>query len=38
MRVIREEAIIWHDVECGGYDADLQLWRELAGAAPGPVL
>lgn len=22
--------VIWHDVECGGYDADLPLWRELA--------
>ena len=34
----RDEAVIWHDVECGAYDADLPLWRELAGAAPGPVL
>ncbi|WP_210493288.1 class I SAM-dependent methyltransferase [Patulibacter sp. SYSU D01012] len=25
----------WHDLECGGYDADLPLWRELAAAAPG---
>ena len=24
--------VIWHDVECGGYDADLPLWRELAAA------
>jgi SAM-dependent methyltransferase len=32
------EVAIWHDVECGGYDADLSLWRELAGAADGPVL
>jgi SAM-dependent methyltransferase len=29
----------WHDVECGGYDADLPLWLELAaGAGAGPVL
>ena len=28
----------WHDVECGGYAADLPLWRELARAEPGPVL
>jgi SAM-dependent methyltransferase len=28
----------WHDVECGGYDADLALWAELAAAAGGPVL
>jgi SAM-dependent methyltransferase len=30
--------VIWHDVECGGYSADLGLWEELAGAAGGPVL
>jgi SAM-dependent methyltransferase len=28
----------WHDTECGGYDADLGLWLELARAAGGPVL
>ena len=32
------DAVIWHDVECGGYEADLGLWRELAAAAGGPVL
>jgi SAM-dependent methyltransferase len=31
-------AVIWHDVENGSYAADLALWRELAGAAAGPVL
>jgi SAM-dependent methyltransferase len=30
--------IIWHDIECGRYDADRLLWRELAAAAHGPVL
>ena len=30
--------VVWHDVECGGYDADLALWRELAREAGGPVL
>ncbi len=30
--------VLWHDLECGGYDADLQLWRELAAEADGPVL
>jgi SAM-dependent methyltransferase len=30
--------VIWHDLECGGYDADLPLWRELAAQAGGPVL
>lgn len=29
---------IWHDAECGAYDADLVLWEELAAAADGPVL
>jgi SAM-dependent methyltransferase len=32
------EAVIWHDVENGGYEADLQLWRELATEAGGPIL
>jgi precorrin-6B methylase 2 len=32
------EAVVWHDVECGGYDADLPLWRELAEAAAGDIL
>ena len=31
-------AVAWHDVECGGYRADLPLWLELAAAAGGPVL
>ena len=30
--------VVWHDVECGPYRADLPLWRELARADPGPVL
>jgi SAM-dependent methyltransferase len=30
--------VAWHDVECGGYCADLPLWHELAAAAGGPVL
>jgi SAM-dependent methyltransferase len=29
---------IWHDVECGRYDADFGLWRELAAQADGPIL
>ena len=32
------ELVVWHDLECGGYDADLPLWRELAADADGPVL
>ena len=30
--------VVWHDVECGGYRADLPLWRELAAAEAEPVL
>jgi SAM-dependent methyltransferase len=30
--------VVWHDVECGRYKADLTLWRELAREAGGPVL
>lgn len=34
-----EERVIWHDLECGGYDLDVPLWLELAAATPGaPVL
>jgi SAM-dependent methyltransferase len=34
-----EPAVIWHDLECGAYRADLPLWRELAAAHPhGPIL
>jgi SAM-dependent methyltransferase len=30
--------VVWHDLECGSYDADLALWLELAARARGPVL
>lgn len=32
------DAVVWHDVECAAYDADLALWRELAGETGGPLL
>jgi SAM-dependent methyltransferase len=32
------DPVVWHDVECGGYEADLGVWRELAAAARGRVL
>jgi SAM-dependent methyltransferase len=35
---VSAEAAIWHDVECGSYDADLDLWRRLAADADGAVL
>ncbi len=28
-----DEGVIWHDVECGSYTADLPLWEELAEGA-----
>jgi SAM-dependent methyltransferase len=31
-------AVIWHELECHAYDADLGVWRELAGRTGGPVL
>lgn len=31
-----EQLVAWHDIECGSYDVDLPLWRELAGT--GSVL
>jgi SAM-dependent methyltransferase len=33
-----ELSVLWHDLECGGYDEDLSVWRELAARAAGPVL
>ena len=32
------ELAAWHDVECGRYEADLPLWKELAEAAEHGVL
>ncbi len=31
-------AVIWHDLECGSYRADLPLWRELARDAPSGAI
>lgn len=33
-----DDAVVWHDIECGAYAADLPLWRELAASSAGPVL
>jgi len=30
--------VIWHDIECGGYLADLPVWRALADDEAGPIL
>ena len=32
------DPVVWHDVECAAYAADLPLWRKLAGEAGGPIL
>ena len=31
-------AAVWHDVECGGYTADLDVWESLAEPVDGPML
>jgi SAM-dependent methyltransferase len=33
-----EPAVVWHELERDGHDADLALWLELAGSCGGPVL
>ena len=38
MSAERDPRVIWHDVECGSYAADLDLWRDLAAEASGAVL
>ena len=35
---VRADGVLWHDLECGAYVADLPLWRELAAAHGGLVL
>jgi SAM-dependent methyltransferase len=37
MRTI-SSAVVWHELECGRYTADLPLWRGLAERANGPIL
>jgi len=34
----RDTAVIWHDLECGAYTADLETWKGLVEAANGSVL
>jgi SAM-dependent methyltransferase len=33
-----ELSVIWHDLECGGYAEDLDLWRRLAAEHGSPIL
>jgi len=37
-RLPLDDAVVWHDVECAAYEADLALWERLAAKCPGPVL
>jgi SAM-dependent methyltransferase len=30
--------LVWHEVECGGYTADLPLWEELADQTDKPIM
>lgn len=30
--------LVWHEVECGGYSADLPLWEELAAQTHKPIM
>ncbi|MGH2904166.1 MAG: class I SAM-dependent methyltransferase [Solirubrobacteraceae bacterium] len=32
------DEVVWHDLECGSYRADLPLWRELAEREGEPIL
>jgi SAM-dependent methyltransferase len=38
VRAAASDAVVWHDVECASYEADLPLWRELVAERGGPVL
>ncbi len=31
-------AVVWHEVECGAYTADLPLWEELADRTDKPIM
>jgi SAM-dependent methyltransferase len=31
-------SVIWHELECGSYTEDLELWRDLTRRSGGPVL
>jgi SAM-dependent methyltransferase len=33
-----EQNVVWHDLECGGYMEDLELWRMLASEHGSPIL
>ena len=37
-RLPLDDAVVWHDVECAAYEADLALWERLAAPRSGPLL
>ena len=37
-RTAAPATVLWHELECGFYRADLALWRELADREGGPIL
>ena len=38
MRTELDRAVVWHDLECGNYRADLPLWRMLGDQYGDPIL
>jgi SAM-dependent methyltransferase len=38
VRAGADETVLWHDVECASYSADLGLWERLAASCGGEVL
>jgi SAM-dependent methyltransferase len=38
MNALTSLDVVWHDLECGSYGADLPLWRSLAAEHGGPLL
>ncbi len=38
MIATRDASVIWHDLECGAYTEDLQVWQALAADGGGAVL
>lgn len=38
LAALADKEVVWHDVECGSYEADLPLWRDVAAERAGPIL
>ncbi len=35
---VAQRTVAWHDLECGAYRADLELWQRIAARAEGAIL